>query len=103
MNREELIVTLRLNKFDRRYPPRKYGNGEDVIELDGPHSWKCLKQALLALSDKEFEKVISCKIKFNFHNNVSNGHYSVGASWTIAEFISNNGGRELRERQDSLI
>ncbi|MCB9187743.1 MAG: hypothetical protein H6599_00535 [Flavobacteriales bacterium] len=102
MNREELYQTLRLDFFDKHFPPPEYGNGVDVVELFGSHSWKCLKEAISALSDKNFADVMNCKISINFHNNVTNGHCSNGANWTMREFVNTNGGNDLRQRLEQL-
>lgn len=98
MTREELISILNLTFFDQKFPPPKYGNGENVIELDGTHSWECLNAALEDLNDTDLFNVLRCDLSFNFHNNASNGHYSVGADWTIQQFAQSNGSWNLKDR-----
>lgn len=90
MSKEELIVLLNLHHFDEKFPPPQYGNGENVIELDGTHSWKCLNASLETLTDTELNEILQCNLSFNFNNNASNGHYSVGADWTIRQFAKSN-------------
>jgi hypothetical protein len=67
------------------------------------HSWDCLRAALENLSDDDMIAVLQYKKKFTFHNNVSNPHASMGASWTIKEFINVNGGTELRAKAKELL
>lgn len=102
MTKDELYSILRLKFLDIEFPPPSYGNGENVIEFNGMHSWPCLRAALESLNDENFKKVIKTTYTFTFHNNSNNGHTSVGADWSMRGFIRQNGSSKLQERLKNL-
>ena len=96
----ELHEALKLGQLRSEYQyPEKYIN---VAEIHRAYLWEDVISAAEKLTDSELKAVLSCSLKIRFHNNATNGHASMGAVWTITEFIERNGSEVLLVRISSL-